>query len=53
MDHAVGELLDALRAREDWDETLVIVVADHGEGLGDHEEVTHGYFVYSNTQRVP
>ncbi len=32
---------------------LVAVMGDHGEGLGDHQEVTHGYFVYSNTQRVP
>jgi len=31
----------------------VIVTSDHGEGLGDHGEETHGYFVYESTLRVP
>ena len=52
-DAQVGRLLQGIGAtgsREPW---LVVVVGDHGEGLGDHEEMTHGYFVYGNTQRVP
>jgi choline-sulfatase len=49
MDARLGPLLDAAAARG----ALVAVVGDHGEGLGDHQEVTHSYFVYSNTQRVP
>jgi choline-sulfatase len=48
-DAQLGPLLDAAAARG----ALVAVVGDHGEGLGDHQEVTHSYFVYSNTQRVP
>ena len=48
-DAQAGRLLDAARRRQ----ALVAVMGDHGEGLGDHEEITHGYFVYSNTQRVP
>ena len=53
MDAGVGELLDLLRARDDWEDTLVIVVADHGEGLGEHGEDTHSAFVYDTTIRVP
>jgi choline-sulfatase len=52
-DAQIGRLLQALEgsgSRAPW---LVVVVGDHGEGLGDHEEMTHGYFVYGNTQRVP
>ena len=52
-DAQVGRLLhglDRTTARGPW---LVVVVGDHGEGLGDHDELTHGYFVYGNTQRVP
>lgn len=49
LDAQLGPLLDAAAARG----ALVAVVGDHGEGLGDHQEVTHGYFVYGNTQRVP
>jgi len=33
--------------------TLVVVVGDHGEGLGDHSELAHGLYVYDATQRVP
>jgi choline-sulfatase len=32
---------------------LVAVLADHGEGLGDHGEKTHGFFVYQSTLRIP
>jgi arylsulfatase A-like enzyme len=51
MDAESGKLVDALRrARPD---TLVAVIADHGDSLGDHGEDTHGYFVYSSTTHVP
>jgi arylsulfatase A-like enzyme/tetratricopeptide (TPR) repeat protein len=32
---------------------LVVVTADHGEGLGDHGEETHGLFAYEATLKVP
>lgn len=34
-------------------QTLFVVAADHGEGLGDHGEPTHGMFVYNSTLHVP
>src|SRR5262245_47794755 len=34
-------------------ETLVVVTADHGEGLGEHGEDSHGFFLYASTMRVP
>ncbi|MFT7519915.1 MAG: choline-sulfatase, partial [Kiritimatiellia bacterium] len=49
-DHHVGRLLDAARPGR---ERVVVIVADHGEGRGDHREVTHGQFVYRSTMRVP
>jgi len=53
MDHALGRLFDALRARPDWDRTTVVVVADHGEGLGEHGEATHSAYLYDTTILVP
>lgn len=53
MDRAFGELMAALKERGALDNTLVIVVADHGEDLGDHGEGTHGLFVYQSTLHVP
>lgn len=52
-DHHLGAFLDRLRARGALDRALIVVTADHGEGLGDHNERTHGLFAYDATLRVP
>ena len=36
-----------------WDKSLVIVLGDHGESLGEHGETSHGYFTYESTLHVP
>jgi arylsulfatase A-like enzyme len=53
MDHAIGSLIDELREDGTLDRTLVVVVADHGESLGQHGEPTHAVFCYEPTIRVP
>jgi arylsulfatase A-like enzyme/Tfp pilus assembly protein PilF len=53
MDHYVGEVLDALRAKGLLEKTLVVVAGDHGEGFGDKVETGHGIFLYEETLRVP
>ena len=35
------------------DDTLLVLTSDHGEGLGDHGETLHGFFVYQSTLAVP
>jgi arylsulfatase A-like enzyme/Tfp pilus assembly protein PilF len=52
-DACVGKLLDALRQHGLYDETLIAVMADHGESLGAHGENTHGVFLYDETLHVP
>ena len=52
-DELVGRLLAPLRARGVLDHTVVVVTADHGEGLGEHGEQEHGFFLYRETVRVP
>ena len=52
-DQQVGRVLDALRAADRESTTDVVVLADHGEGLGDHGELTHGVLIYQSTMRVP
>ena len=51
VDQALRPLIDTVRgsARP----TLVLVTSDHGEGLGDHGELTHGLFAYESTLHVP
>ncbi|MET0554211.1 MAG: sulfatase-like hydrolase/transferase [Vicinamibacteria bacterium] len=51
-DACFGRVLAAARARAGA-RLLVAVTADHGEGLGEHGERTHGFFVYGSTLRVP
>jgi choline-sulfatase len=52
-DSAVGRLFDAIRKHGLYDETLIAVMADHGESLGAHGENTHGIFLYDETLHVP
>lgn len=53
QDDAFGSLLEALQAQARLADTTVLVIGDHGEGLGDHGEATHAYFVFDSTLRVP
>jgi arylsulfatase A-like enzyme/tetratricopeptide (TPR) repeat protein len=52
-DQQVGRCLSWLQASGLEERTIVLVVGDHGEGLGSHGEGTHGYFIYDYAQRVP
>ena len=52
-DSQLARVLDTLRVRGLIDHTIVAVAGDHGEGLGEHGERTHGMLVYDSTLRVP
>ena len=52
-DLALGRLLDGLAADGRDANLLVVVAADHGEGLGEHGEATHGIFLYQSVMHVP
>lgn len=52
VDSQFGRLVDYLKERGEYDETIVVVVADHGEGLGDHNWWTHR-ILYEEQIRVP
>jgi choline-sulfatase len=52
-DAQVGRLEAELRNRGLWGRSLVVLAGDHGEGLGEHGEKTHGFFIYNSTLHVP
>jgi arylsulfatase A-like enzyme len=53
VDEQLGRVLRFLDARHLLDRTIVVVIGDHGESLGEHGERTHGLFVYEGVLRVP
>lgn len=53
VDYYIGTIIQKLKDLGLYDKTLLIVTGDHGEGLNEHFEMTHGYFVYHDTLHVP
>ena len=53
VDRELGRLTAFLERSELSASTVVVVVGDHGEGLGEHGETTHDFFVYESVMRVP
>jgi arylsulfatase A-like enzyme/Flp pilus assembly protein TadD len=53
MDQALGTLVSELKAMGRWDDAVVLVAGDHGEGLYEHGEVAHSDLVYQSTIHVP
>ncbi|MGA2742501.1 MAG: sulfatase-like hydrolase/transferase [Bryobacteraceae bacterium] len=52
-DRLLGAFKQYLIASGWWQRSLVVLLSDHGESLGDHGEDSHGYFIYESTLRVP
>jgi arylsulfatase A-like enzyme/Flp pilus assembly protein TadD len=53
VDSALKKLFDYLESRGWFENTFVLLTADHGESLGEHGEATHGYFAYNSTLWIP
>ena len=51
-DSMLGNLLEALKANDLYDNTLIVLVSDHGEGLKEHNEAGHGILIYGSTMKV-
>jgi arylsulfatase A-like enzyme/Tfp pilus assembly protein PilF len=52
-DEIVGRLVKYLKGHQLYDRSTIILLSDHGEGLGDHGEQEHGLFVYDEAIHVP
>lgn len=52
-DEEMGRLVDYLDGRFGADSVLLVVASDHGEGLGQHGRLHHGFWVYEEAMRVP
>ncbi len=53
VDWCVGRVIEKLKSLGLYDSTLLIITSDHGELLGEHGELEHGYLLYENAIKVP
>jgi arylsulfatase A-like enzyme/Tfp pilus assembly protein PilF len=52
-DEIVGKFVRYLKSHQLYDRSTIVLLSDHGEGLGDHGEQEHGLFLYDEAIRVP
>src|SRR5260370_440420 len=52
-DSALATFVSYLKKHGWYANSMIVVVGDHGEGLGEHHEETHGIFLYDSTTHVP
>jgi choline-sulfatase len=52
-DSALSNFIQYLKKSGWYEDSMIVVVGDHGEGLGEHREETHGIFLYDATTHVP
>ena len=52
-DSVLAGFIGYLKKTGRYDNALIVVVGDHGEGLGEHGEESHGIFLYDSTTHVP
>lgn len=53
LDFQLNRLVKTLQRLGIYEETLIVITADHGESLNQHREATHGFFCYNATTHVP
>ena len=52
-DHEIGRLVRELDRLGLRGRTLIVLTSDHGEGLDEHDEPSHSFYIYETTMRVP
>jgi len=53
VDRILGDILEFLRQKNLLSTTILVLLSDHGESLGEHGESSHGVFLYDATLHVP
>jgi len=53
VDYWIGEMIDELKKRNLWENTVFIVTSDHGENIGDHKMMDHVFSLYESTIKIP
>ena len=52
-DFALSHFIAAIKKSGAYENSIIAISGDHGEGLGEHGEETHGLFLYDSTLHIP
>ncbi|RWC96315.1 MAG: DUF229 domain-containing protein [Mesorhizobium sp.] len=52
-DTALGEILESLKQSGKLDSTLVVILGDHGEAFGEHDDYVHASAIYEENVHIP
>lgn len=53
IDEQIGRLRRTIQRRDEYDETTIVILADHGDAFGEHGETNHREYLYDTTLHVP
>ncbi|ELY54939.1 sulfatase [Natronococcus amylolyticus DSM 10524] len=53
LDEQIGNLRESLKRAGEWEDTVFVVIGDHGENIGDHGLMDHQYCLYDTLIHVP
>lgn len=53
IDEQIGRLVDTLHERDEYEDTAIVILSDHGESFGEHGEYGHRKYIYDTTIRIP
>jgi arylsulfatase A-like enzyme len=53
IDRQIGRLVNFLKEKNIFDDTIIVIVSDHGESFGEHGEIGHRSFLYDATVKIP
>ncbi len=53
LDFVLGKFFDVLKKSKIYEKSIIFLLADHGEALGEKGEPTHGFLLYNSTLKIP
>lgn len=53
LDKKLGEIIDSLKLNGLYDNSLIIILGDHGQAFNEHEHMYHGIYLYNELIRIP
>lgn len=53
LDHLIGKIVHLLKVHQLYDNTIIVILADHGDNIGDHGLMFHHYCLYDSLIKIP